>query len=432
MTGTGRDTIYALSSGSPPAAVAIVRISGPAALVALQQLTDIAPALPRHARLATLRHPVGGEALDRALVLHFTGPDSATGEDVAELHLHGGRAVIASVLAALCSIDGLRPAEAGEFTRRSFENGRVDLAEAEGLADLLLAETESQRRAALALAGGSVSHLVEDWQRRVLALAADVEACLDFSDEGDVAEGLPSSWHEELARLAEEMGSLLSRPAIERLRDGLRVSIAGPPNAGKSSLLNALAGREAAIISDIAGTTRDLIEAPTAIGGAPFLLIDTAGLRDGADEIEAIGISRTRLSLEQADIILWLGAPCDCPDPPRSIIVQAKADLNPRIDARADIRVSAVTGQNMGKLIELLIARAEGLLPKEGEVAINARHQAAIQEARSFLDDTKSAPDLLIVAESLRLCRVALDKVTGRAGVEDMLDALFGRFCIGK
>jgi tRNA modification GTPase len=336
---------------------------------------------------------------------------------------------VAAVLAALGEIEGLRPAEPGEFTRRAFENGRIDLAEAEGLADLLQAETETQRRAALALAGGALSRLVEGWQARLLGQAAALEAVLDFSDEGEVGEGWPPGWGERVKALAGEMEAALARPAAERLRDGLRVVIAGPPNAGKSSLLNWLAGRQAAITSAIAGTTRDLVEAPTAIGGTPFLLVDTAGLRESGDEVEAIGVDRALRSMEAADLILWLGAPDEAPR--RSILVQSKIDLAPA-ERRAEVRVSAETGEGMDTLVALLIARARDLLPGEGEVALNARHRSAIAVAAEQLREAQETEDLLIAAECLRQARVALDRVTGRAGVEDMLNALFGRFCIGK
>jgi len=227
-----------------------------------------------------------GQVIDNALIIRFGGPASETGEDVAELQLHGGRSVVAAMLAALDRIDGLRLAEPGEFTRRAFENGRIDFAQAEGLADLIEAETESQRRAAIAMAGGALSRQVESWQGRLLALAAGIEAVLDFSDEGDVA---PADVGEPLAALAAELEAFVARPSVERLRDGIRVVIAGPPNAGKSTLLNGLIGRDAAIVSDIAGTTRDVIEAPVSLAGIPFLLVDTAGLRDQVGAIEAIG-----------------------------------------------------------------------------------------------------------------------------------------------
>jgi tRNA modification GTPase len=403
----------------------VVRISGPKAEAAIQVLADRLPE-PRKAALAQLRH--GDELLDTALVIRFPAPATATGEDVAELHLHGGRSVVAGVLAALESIEGLRQAEPGEFTRRAFENGRIDLAEAEGLADLLEAETESQRRNALALAGGALSRQVEAWQEQLLALAATVEAALDFSDEDDVVP-LPGDFPAQLATLRDEMADWLKRPSAERLKDGVRVVIGGPPNAGKSSLLNALIGREAAITSAVSGTTRDVIEAPTAIAGIPFLLIDTAGIRESSDEIEAAGVERAKAHLGASDILLWLGDPSEAPS--GAVLVHPKTDLVPPAQ-RVDAKVSALTGEGLDELTHLLIERSRQLLPREGEVALNARHREALARAEHSLTDAAEQADLLIVAEALRHGLAALDRLTGRAGVEDMLDALFGRFCIGK
>ena len=425
----GQDTIFALSSGAPPAAIAILRVSGPQANAALEQLTEARPGA-REAVLATLRHQ--GEVLDRALVLRFPGPNSVTGEDLVELHLHGGRAVVAAVTQALASFDGLRAAEPGEFTRRAFESGRIDLTEAEGLADLLTAETQSQRRAAQALAGGALSRQVQDWQSRLLGLSARLEAVLDFSDEGEVGDELPPGWSAELHTLGDEIEAMLARPSVERLREGVRVAIAGPPNAGKSSLLNWLAGRQAAIISAIAGTTRDLVEAPTAIGGTPFLLVDTAGLRESSDEVEQIGVERARGVMETADIVLWLGDPVDRPAGERTLVVQSKADLDGKARPGSDILVSAETGEGMAALVDLLVRRARALLPAEGEAALNIRHRNALRAALQHLRESDHAGDFLICAEGLRQARLALDAVTGGAGVEDMLDTLFGRLCIGK
>jgi len=423
------DTIYALSSGSPPAGIAVVRISGPSADLALRRLAGKLPTA-RMATLAELRGE-GGEPLDRALVLRFPGPSSATGEDVAELHLHGGRAVVAAVLSALSRVEGLRPAEPGEFTRRAFENGRLDLAEAEGLADLLAAETESQRRSALALAGGALSRRVAAWQARILALAASLEAAIDFSDEGEVGEGLPPTWAEELEILFEEIDEAIRRPPAERLRDGVRIVVAGPPNAGKSLLINVLCGRDVAITSPVEGTTRDVLEAPVAIAGNPFLLVDTAGLRDSEDAVERAGIERARRQLEAADLILWLGPAAACPVPERSILVQSKCDISPR-DPDAELHISAATGEGLGPLVEMITKRAARLLPAEGDVALNARHRGALAVAMAGLAEARGSEDLLIRAEGLRQARNGLDRVTGRGGVEDMLDALFGTFCIGK
>jgi tRNA modification GTPase len=419
------DTIYALSSGAPPAAVAVVRVSGPSADAALQALVGVLPK-PRRATLMELR--ADGQVLDKALVIRFPGPNSATGDDVVELHLHGGRAVVAAVQRALGAMTGLRPADAGEFTRRAFERGRIDLAEAEGLADLLEAETEGQRRAALSLAGGALSRQVAAWQARLLALAAQVEAALDFSDEDDVAP-LPADFAAALGALRGELAAWLARPSAERLKDGIRVVIAGPPNAGKSSLLNALVGRDAAITSVVPGTTRDLIEAPVAIGGIPFLLIDTAGLRESDDEIEAIGVHRARISLEAADLVLWLGDPGE--GPAGAVGVRTRRDLH-GIDPNADCSVSGTTGEGLEELVRILIRHSSDLLPQAGEVALNRRHREALTAAVEALTEAEGQVDLLIAAEALRRARAALDRVTGKAGVEDMLDALFGRFCIGK
>ncbi|HEX8655752.1 MAG TPA: tRNA uridine-5-carboxymethylaminomethyl(34) synthesis GTPase MnmE [Allosphingosinicella sp.] len=420
------DTIYALSSGGPPAAIAVIRISGPGAEAAVKALTGTLPQ-PRRATLVKVRHD--GEEIDRALALRFPGPESATGEDIAELHLHGGRAVVRAVLSALGAVEGLREAEPGEFTRRAFLNGRIDLAEAEGLADLLSAETEAQRRAAHAMAGGALSRQIDAWREAILSLAADVEAMLDFADEADVGEGAAERWPGRARGLAAEMAEMLERPPAERLRDGVRVAIAGPPNAGKSSLLNAIAQREAAITSPVPGTTRDLIEAPVAIAGIPFLLTDTAGLRESPDAIERVGIARARAAMDAADIILWLGMPADAP--PGAMRIHPKSDLAlPR--AGADFAVSAVTGEGLADLARLLVDRARALLPREGEVALHSRHRTLVAACKDALQEAASAQDALIAAEALRSARMALDRVTGRAGVEEMLDALFGRFCIGK
>lgn len=419
------DTIYAVSSGAPPAAIAVVRVSGPAADRALEVLAGKLPE-PRRASLRTLRFR--GEVLDQAIVLRFPGPNTATGEDLVELHIHGGRAVAAAVLDALGSIEGLRAAEAGEFTQRAFRNGRVDLAEAEGLADLLAAETQSQRRAALTLAGGALSRQVEAWQSELLGLAAQLEAALDFSDEDDVEE-LPEGWGQRLENFSGQLRTLLARPPMERLRDGIRVAIAGPPNAGKSSLLNAIVGREAAITSDIAGTTRDLVEAPTQIRGVAFLFTDTAGLRESDDPVEAIGVERARNAVAAADIVLWLGEPDERPH--GAVLVHSKADVT-GAEPDADVSVSAVTGKGIDELIQLLLAKSRTLLPGEKEIAVNERHRSALRDCLGALDEAARARDLIIAAEALRVARAALDRVTGRAGVEDMLGALFGRFCIGK
>ncbi|SBV34741.1 tRNA modification GTPase MnmE [uncultured Sphingopyxis sp.] len=445
----------------PPAAIGVVRVSGPAAGAAplpwtaswsyrpwpaagaaLKALAGHLPP-PRRAALAALKD-ADGAALDRALVLWFPGPATATGEDLAELHLHGGRAVVAAVEAALAAMPGLRRAEAGEFTRRAFENGRIDLAEAEGLADLLAAETESQRVQALGMASGHVSRAVAAWQERLLGLMAGAEAELNFADEDDVevGEGVAQRLIAGMGDLAGELGEWLARPAAEVIAEGVSVVIAGPPNAGKSTLINALAQRELAIVSPIEGTTRDVIETPLALDGIAMRFSDTAGIRgEGADAIEAIGIDRAKAAVEGADILLWLGPAKDAPGHPRCITIAAQVDrwrgdaAAEAEAAHADLTLSAATGEGMDRLHKYIVEMARTLLPREGEAALRQRQRVALAEAKGWLTiepESREANDLILLAERLRLAATALDRVTGRAGVEEMLDALFGRFCIGK
>ncbi|PKP86814.1 MAG: tRNA uridine-5-carboxymethylaminomethyl(34) synthesis GTPase MnmE [Alphaproteobacteria bacterium HGW-Alphaproteobacteria-17] len=426
----------------PPAAIAVVRVSGARAGEALQKLTGRLP-LPRRATLAGLRTG-DGEPLDRALILWFPGPATATGEDLAELHLHGGRAVVAAVEAALAALPGLRRAAAGEFTRRAFLNGRIDLAEAEGLADLLAAETESQRVQALGMASGHVSRVVAGWQERLLTLMAGAEAELNFADEDDVEVGevVTRKLIAGMTALSDELAKWLARPAAEVISEGLSVVIAGPPNAGKSTLINALVQRELAIVSPVAGTTRDVIETPLALDGIAMRFSDTAGLRgESGDEIEMIGIDRAKAAVAAADILLWLGAPKAAPDHPRTILVAAQADrwrgdAAAEADAaRCDLILSARTGEGMEQLHRMIVEMARTLLPREGEAALRQRQRAALAKAKHWLEvepGSRESADLILLAERLRLASGALDRITGRAGVEDMLDTLFGRFCIGK
>lgn len=423
------DTIFALSSGAPPAAIAVVRISGPLAGDALRALAGRSLP-PRRAVAATLRDQAGA-VLDRALALWLPGPTTATGEDTAELHCHGGRAVVSAVEQALAALPGLRPAQPGEFTRRAFANGRIDLSEAEGLADLLSAETELQRQSALAMAGGDFSREVAGWRERLLMLSASVEAVLDFGDEDDVSD-LPADFTARLAGLEQELAAWLARPRAEALREGYRVVLAGPPNAGKSTLFNALVESDAAITAPVAGTTRDVLTHPVALGGVPFRFSDTAGLRDEAgDAIEAIGVERARSALAQADLVLWLGPEGERPDGAWEIEAQADRADHPAKSAPRH-RVSAVTGEGMDALRADLIAHARAALPRPGEAALNARQHRLLDEARAALAAADGLSDALLVAESLRLARVAFDALLGRTTTEDMLDALFGRFCIGK
>jgi tRNA modification GTPase len=426
----GGDTIFALSSGRPPAAVSIIRVSGPRAHEAGRA---IAGALPdaRTAAVRELRHPHTGELLDEALVLRFDGPASATGEDVLEFQCHGGRAVVDAVLAALAAQEGLRQAEPGEFTRRSFENGRIDLTEAEGLADLIEAETEAQRKAALAVAEGGLRKQIDEWRQRVLDLSAQAEQEIDYDeeDQSGPAPGLVRSCND----LAVELRGWLDRPRVETLKDGVRVVVAGPPNAGKSSLVNAIAGAERAIVTDRPGTTRDHIEVPLSIAGVPVLLTDTAGLRATEDAVEAIGVARATALAEAADVLVWLGEADVAPDHPRLIRVHAQSDRRERrLAPEGAIAVSSLTGEGLSALLEDVAIRVTNLLPTEGAIVLNRRQAALVQEAGQALELAIGADDLVIFAESLRLARSAFDRLTGRAGVEDVLDSLFSRFCLGK
>jgi len=429
------DTIFALGSGAPPAAIAVIRISGPGSGPALKGLAGNLPP-PRRAVLAALSD-MDGLPLDRAMALWLPGPGTATGEDCAELHLHGGRAVVAAVETALAGLPGLRRAEPGEFTRRAFANGRIDLAEAEGLADLLSAETELQRRGALAMAGGDFSRMVSAWRARVLSLSAALEAALDFAGDDDIDEvggGLPAHFAASSEALAEELAAWLARPRAEPLREGFRVVLAGPPNAGKSTLFNALVEDEAAITAAEPGTTRDVLVRTAALRGVPFTFVDTAGLRDeGAGKIEEIGIARARVEAERADLVLWLGPAGEGPSSDGVWEIAAQSDrLDVQTKPEARFRLSAMTGEGLPELRAALVDHARAALPAPGEVALNARQHQHLGAVAEALHEAASEADPLLAAESLRLARVALDRLVGRAGTEDMLDALFGRFCIGK
>lgn len=429
-------TIAALATGRPPAAIAVIRLSGPAARASVAALTGGA-ALPPARRLSVraLSDPRDASRLDTAMVAIFPGPASATGEDLAEFHLHGGPAVIAGVLAALTSLPDVRLAQPGEFTRRAFANGRLDLAQVEGLADLIAAETQGQRRQALELAGGALSRAAAGWRETCLALLAEAEAALDFAeDEADVAERLATATTTRLRTLADQLDALLADAARgARLRDGLTIVVAGPPNVGKSSLVNRLAERDVAIVTPHAGTTRDPIEVPLDLDGLAAVLIDTAGLRDTDDPIEREGVARARARAAAADLVLHV---TDCPDPtapPSGLLIVNKIDLHEPAMPPGAWGVSALRGDGIAALRQELARWATSLL-RSGEPALltHERHRAEFSAAGTALHEAATAADPVIRAECLRAAANALGRIAGRVGVEDVLDRIFSRFCIGK
>lgn len=422
------DTIFALSSGRPPAAIAVMRISGQQAIAATQQLVRALPA-PRRAALRTLRD-AAGTALDQALVLIFPAPHTATGEDLVELHLHGGRAVVAAVEQALAKQPGLRPAQPGEFTRRALTNGRIDLIQAQGLADLLEAETEQQRRLAIESADGAVSRMVMAWMDDLSRIGALIEAAIDFDDEDDVLPVNARQIERDVATITRDLCETLDRAPVERYRDGIRVVLVGPPNAGKSSLLNALVGREAAIVSPIAGTTRDRIEATVVRRGRIFTLIDTAGLRDDTeDAIERIGIQRAREAVAAADIILDLGDGSGAN--PRAIAIHARADQRPDAPASA-LATSIADASSIDRLWDKIERRAGGVLADPHGPTFHEAQRQSLAVAHAALERLIATQDLLLRAEELRTASRALAGLLGLDATEAMLDALFGRFCVGK
>jgi tRNA modification GTPase len=426
------DTIFAVSSGAAPAAISILRISGRGALAAGEALCGTLPAA-RQARVRALQDPHSKLLLDRGLVLVFPGPNSATGEDLVELHVHGGRATQRAIEAALGSISGLRPAEPGEFTRRALENGRIDLTEAEGLGELLAAETEHQRRAALRLSEGGLRQRIEIWNDRLLGIAARIEAALDFSDEDDVPAEVADASAGSMAELAGEIAAVAAAPSVERLRDGIRVVIAGPPNAGKSTLINRLSGREAAIVSATEGTTRDRIEVPVVRSGIAYMLTDTAGLRDAvADDIERIGVARAREAMGAGDIVLWLDDAA--PPEPDWLWLYGRCDVAGRGDPVVGpvLAISAHVGTGIDALWALLETRARQLGGASDEMAINTRQRSLLARAEQMLRSGAGEADVVLQAEAIRSARMTFDAITGRASVDAVLDALFGNFCIGK
>jgi tRNA modification GTPase len=484
-----RPTIFALSSGRGPAAIAVIRISGPRAGAALKALSGKIPA-PRQAALARIRDPRTEDIIDEALALWFPAPHSETGEDVAELQLHGGRAVIAAVLAALSRVEGLRPAEAGEFTRRAFENGKLDLTAVEGLADLVMAETQGQRRQAFRQMKGLLGNRAETWRQRLIQALALVEAAIDFSDEADVPDNLLAPALAIARALETEIATALADGGRgERLREGMVVAIAGPPNAGKSTLLNLLAKREAAIVSPYAGTTRDVIEVHLDLAGWPVTLLDTAGIRETDDPVELEGVRRARERAAAADLVLWVvdAGENDQKRPestkkarngPPNWLIRNKIDLLPKrnehgatsrqrgehkSDPKKDLKnivnnelthknesissrndfafnISAATGEGFDLLLAHLARHAEDFLGgAEQAVVTRERHRRALEEVLAALRRAQGGElggeDLLaqeLLAEELRIAARALGRLTGRVDVEDILDVIFRDFCIGK
>jgi tRNA modification GTPase len=452
-----RDTIYALSSGRLPAAIAVIRVSGPGARLGLMATFGRVPE-PRRATFARLRDPVSQEMIDEALVLWLPGPGSETGEDMVELQVHGGRAIVARVFAVLGQLEGFRMAEPGEFTRRAFENGRLDLTAVEGLADLIYADTEAQRRQAFRQFKGLLGSTAETWRERLIEALVLVEAGIDFSDE-DVPGDLATRAFEIIGPLANEIRQAGAGQG-ERLREGLAVAIAGPPNVGKSTLLNRLARRDAAIVSPHAGTTRDVIEVQLDLAGFPVILRDTAGLREATDPVEQEGVRRAWHVVTDADLVLWvldaagseagtslvqpqlLGAQA------QHWIVLNKTDLlagsaaqglgskiADRLGVKTLLTISAKSGAGVDDLVRALAGFAERFFTDEPALVTRERHRVALRDAGQALDGAlRLGPQggEELVAEQVRLATRALERLTGRVGVEDILDVIFRDFCIGK
>jgi tRNA modification GTPase len=435
------DTIVALASGLVPAAIAVIRVSGPTTRKVLEALCGGVPE-PRHAALRDIGPPRLA-AIDRGLVLWFPAPASFTGEDMAEIHTHGSRAVVSAVIEAVLWLSGTRLAEAGEFARRAFENGKIDLTQVEGLADLISAETEAQRRQALAQAEGSLRALYEGWRAELLRAQALIEAALDFADEGDIATGVAAKGEAIAVSLLQSISHHLADRRGERLRDGVRIVIAGPPNVGKSSLLNVLAKRDVAIVSEEAGTTRDVLEVHLDLGGLPVILSDTAGLRETESKVEAEGVRRARSRTEAADVVLWLvdaAVPVwELPAALRTkpvICILNKIDLAAGATQHRDcIQISAKLGQGLDRLIGTLEELAADVAETGAATPLmtRARHRAELEGAAAALQrfgDSTLSPELR--AEELRIAARHLGRLTGRIDVEEVLGAIFGEFCVGK
>ena len=440
-------TIYALSSGVGRAGIAVIRISGPAAGQALARLTGLESPEPRRMRYVAVVDPASGETIDRGLAVWFAKPASETGEDMAELHIHGGRATVGGVLAALAAVPGLRLAEPGEFARRSFENGKLDLTAAEGVADLVNAETAAQRRQALRQLDGELGRLYEGWRERLLKALAHLEAAIDFSDE-DLPAGIEARVRLDAAGLDQEIGAHLADGRRgERLRDGLSVAIVGPPNSGKSSILNRLSKKDAAIVAAVAGTTRDVIEVHMDLRGYPLIVADTAGIRDSSDEVEREGIRRAQARAASADLkiavfdaTVWPAVDGDAARlvDENTLVVLNKSDLAPprpplEVKGRHAFPVSALTGAGFDLLMAALEREAAERLAVSASPALTReRHRRSLEECRASLGRFLASTTVELSAEDLRLAARALGRITGRVGVEDLLDVIFRDFCIGK
>ena len=438
-----RSTIFAVSTGHGRAGIAVVRVSGPAVTSVMTSLCGRVPT-PRHASLRKL-HATNGDLLDEAMVLFFAGPNSVTGEDVGEFHVHGSPAIVDRLLLELGSFENCRPAQPGEFTKRAFENERMDLVEVEGLADLLAAQSEAQRQVAMRQFSGEASSVYLKWHRELVGLLAIIEASIDFADEDGVAEKAIAQVRPKLGAFTAMLEEALAQSSKAALvRRGLRIVIAGAPNVGKSSLLNALAGRQAAIVSEIAGTTRDVVEAAVVIHGLPVSLSDTAGLRGETDDlIEREGMARSRSEMANADILIWVGVAGQAlevgPDRVPDLLVFNKSDLveDQLIHLRneSELSVSVRNGHGIEtlkkRLAELVLERTN---VGESAIMVRARHQLAIQESIRFLNDAQLMPNdaLELLAEDVRKAAAALASVTGRVDVEDFLGQIFQEFCIGK
>ncbi|WP_246731642.1 tRNA uridine-5-carboxymethylaminomethyl(34) synthesis GTPase MnmE [Methylocapsa sp. S129] len=434
--------MFAPASGVGRAAISVIRLSGSACDNALRALIRGPLPAERVVSLKTLRHPVTDEELDRALVIRFAAPRSYTGEDMAELHVTGGRAVLAGVIEALALLADMRPADPGEFALRAFENGKLDLSQVEGLADLVDAQTQAQRRQALRIAGGALTRESEAIRALIVEATAQIEAQIDFSDQEDVdvlgIHHVRDLVDEAAARIGRTLASAQSG---ERLRDGFNVVIAGPPNVGKSTLMNAIARRDVSIVSATPGTTRDPIEIQLDLRGFPVNLVDTAGIRDTEDPIEKEGVLRARRRADEADLTLWLteGGRAEAPFPKEDgrpvLQVRTKIDLGEAESPSGSIAVSAKTGQGIDRLLDAVADVAEELLSGQGPALIAlTRHRLAFEEALAHLERLRAPQNaaLEFIAEDLRLAARALERIAGRIDVEEVLGAIFSRLCIGK